>query len=255
VTASTANGAGMSPLVVELIGLPGAGKSTRAAALLSELSAGGARITSAPRVGAAPTRPERARALLNAISREPVAALGAVAAVGLDREGLGRMTHFLGRLTQARTLARGRWDLILLDEGPFQALFTLSALQKASVSGPSDRVVRRVSAALPVDRSILLLIDVDPAEAARRLSQRPMDDARSRFDGRPSDTLLHLLTAGAARLAAIISASGLPVVRLPGSSPATVGTAAALSSQWPALGAVFTAPGGPAVVTTARFSP
>jgi glycosyltransferase involved in cell wall biosynthesis len=183
VTAASANAAGGPPFVVELVGLPGAGKSTLVAALLSELAAGGARITGAPRVGAASTRLRRGRALLNALSREPGAALGALAAGGLDRAALGRVTHFLGRLTQARTLARGPWDLVLLDEGPLQALFTLSALQPATIAGPSVHVARRVAAALPVGRTVLLLVDVDPAEAARRLSQRPVDGARSRFDG------------------------------------------------------------------------
>ncbi|MCK6575587.1 ATP-binding protein [Myxococcota bacterium] len=256
-TAASANAAGGPPFVVELVGLPGAGKSTLVAALLSELAAGGARITGAPRVGAASTRLRRGRALLNALSCEPGAALGALAAGGLDRAALGRVTHFLGRLTQARTLARGPWDLVLLDEGPLQALFTLSALQPATIAGPSVHVARRVAAALPVGRTVLLLVDVDPAEAARRLSQRPVDGARSRFDGLSPAALTPLLLAGAARLAALVSASGLPVVRLSGASLPAGGIGGALSKQHPALASLLTvtAPAGPAVVTTARWSP
>jgi hypothetical protein len=241
-----------APLLVELVGLPGAGKSTLAEALLGELAARGACLRAVPRVGAAATRRvERARALVAAGLARPRLAAAALCLAGPDRSGLGRLVHLLGRVEQAEALAAEPAALVLLDEGPVQALWALA-------TPGSARTLRRARALaadlLPRGRSVLVWLETPPAEAAARLSARSHAGARSRFDGRSTAELLPLLTAGAARLSSLVAATGLPVVRWPTPTRST-GVAEAFSAALPGLLEPFSHPAGLHVVSTARWAP
>ena len=247
-------GGGSAPLLVELVGLPGAGKSTLARALLTELARRGACITAAPRVGARAGRGHRLRALFEAVRAHPGLAASGLGLSRFDRPALGRLVHLLGRVTQAEALARGTAELVLLDEGPIQALWALTTPERPGAQCRAQAMARGL---LPDGRAVLVHVEVPAAEAAARLAARSREGARSRFDGRPATELLPLLEHGAARLETLLATAGPPVLRCRASVEAEAGSslADALSGAMPGLSERLSHPAGLVVSTTARWPP
>ncbi len=187
----------IEPLIIELVGLPGAGKTTLATRVLEAPSGFGDRTG-----GRAVLRTARARrsAPLGFFLRHPAvaAASGRLLAAAL-LSGPDAVTH-AGRLAmwggRLENLARADRELLVLDQGAVQ-----QAWSAAYRLGPSG--MRRVEPVLlSLFRSsqvqpILVFCDLPPELALRRVEGR--QDGRSILDGMRHERALPLLqTAGPA---------------------------------------------------------
>jgi len=172
------------PVVVELVGLPGAGKSTLAARLLEELTARGYDCAGRELLRAAAgaplaTRPKRLRFWFRHLGtfRSTVLAMVAVSASGPDAR-----THAarLGRWASGfERLANAGHEMVLLDQGVVQQAW--SSLFRAA-SGRS-RLLQLLDLILrdAAPRLAFVYCDVPLDVALQRIAARP--GGRSTFDG------------------------------------------------------------------------
>lgn len=166
-------------MIVELAGIPGSGKTRADRLLARRLRREGRSVVSPTRALAALRAPLRAAvkaacAAGFAASR-PAAALSLLAAVRASRQRSGAdeisvavnallVAWILRRWRRAR---RRRDPVVILDQGGVQALVSVLASARAAVP------LRRRCWEPLLQADACLLLRVDPAEAARRLAERP----------------------------------------------------------------------------------
>lgn len=206
-----------APVLVELFGTPGAGKTTlvHAAGLPGLLT--NARLSAAWRRRPAP---QKAVVLAGTVLSAAVTARAAQLAVRAplaSRDSLSRL---------ARLVAKSHWvrvqtDGLLLEEGFLQDLWSI--LYSAGKLEPERKLLR------PLIRSLydgldarIVHIDVDPETAVSRIAARA--HGKSRFDGLPETALRGQIVATAQlsrTIAAAAGDAGLHVDTLDGSMPMT----------------------------------
>jgi thymidylate kinase len=194
--------AAAGPLVCELVGLPGAGKSTAAARIVQHLRAAGyacgdrrslardARSGATSRLrqaGFQVTHPyPLAAALRLGLSVRPLTIASVSRALGASSWAYG-----LSRLRQ------GGLERVVLDQGVVQELWSVTLTGKRWSPAAMDAVLRGVFGALFVPPALVYL-DVGIDEAAARLRQRP--NGSSRFDRMEPAEVRRLLSEREARL-------------------------------------------------------
>lgn len=172
------------PLILEFVGLSGAGKSTTADALLERLRQRGYRCAHRRIIGGQDLpRVQHFRRLGWYLLSQP-RVLQAAARLGIPaaRQGWSRLGDALRfhvwsyRLTLARKLGS---DLTVLDQGPVQEAWSLMVLQtgleRTALEAAAEEVIRR--AAVPY---ALVYFEVDRETATRRVAARL--NGESRFD-------------------------------------------------------------------------
>jgi hypothetical protein len=210
------------PLVVELCGLPGAGKSTLAAALTAQLAppgGPGCRVLDAPISAAVPRGRRLPRRLLlaaGAVVRQPRAAaldvsrlLGSGPASRRDVvAGLAQWWATNALVTGARA-GRGEAasSVCLLEEGPVHTVWTL--LLRTASGDPSSWWATVPDAARS---DLVLVLEVSPVEAQRRLAARA--SRHSRTQSLPSEAQRAELERGALLLERVLASCPVPVLRL-----------------------------------------
>ena len=174
----------LEPLVLEFIGLPGAGKTAVAACLVSELKARGIacaerRAPRHPNEGTMVRRIRRATALLRE-HELTVASLRFAASVRpLSLGRLARALRLSGWATQFRSYATSGVEVIVLDQGPLQDVWSLTVPSRRWNEPAMQAAVRRLLHTPRLGRAFVY-VEVDVETAAERLGQRR--GTRSRFD-------------------------------------------------------------------------
>lgn len=184
-----------SPLVVEFVGLPGAGKTTIAHQVIDELTARGYRCFGHSTLSSPEGREKRSGGVsskLSTLGRLVSSCLAhrRIAADALDYTvrvnplgilGLQRLLKFLIRLDFVRELMEGDYDVLVLDQGPIQNLWSIATTGRAPAS--SDQLARVLRDVLDEVRPHVVLVDVEPDLAFERVAVR--STMRSRFDRMP----------------------------------------------------------------------
>jgi len=183
--------AGAGPaLSVELVGIPGSGKSRRARTLAARLGDRGFAVgqPQAPLGPSVPTGPRLARKALACgatVATEPVTAARVVR--GVLRSGQPGRGQALGRIVQwlvaedvAARAARGPCAVNLVDEGLVQALWSIGL--RADV-GPVLAALDDAPGRAPAD--LLVVVRVPPEVALARLAARASRHSRTQLLDEP----------------------------------------------------------------------
>lgn len=181
-----------SPLLVEFVGLPGAGKTTLAQEVIEELAGNGRRCFGHSTLqdpesvhkksgGVSSKLRTLARFVASCLTHRRVAAnafLYAMQVNPLDPVTLRRLFIFLVRLRYVRKIMDGDHDLLILDQGPIQNLWSIAT----TGSEPRDEkyLGRALQGVLDELAPFVVLVSVDPELAGERIAQR--STMRSRFD-------------------------------------------------------------------------
>lgn len=219
--------------VVELCGLPGAGKSTLATSLGELLVAAGIEVTVldlpiSARVPVALRAARRLRHAASATVRRPVGSVRAAQWFGsLEQSPSDTVSDWVQWLALQRIVhaARGDTGLQLLEEGTVQTLWT--ALLRAP---------RRPSAAMawsqvppPVRSDLVLHVDVPVPTASARLAGRSSQHSRTQALGPQAQRAE--LARGRDLLEDLLAHCPLPVLRVEGDGPTKEDTALAAASR------------------------
>lgn len=199
------------PIILELFGPPGAGKTTLATALIRRTGCGG-RLQ--PGV-AWKQQPIHVRLRLLAGAASDLGCLGQAVRTALrlrlsSPESLGRLVRVVLKTAWLRRLS-GR---AVLDQGFLQDIWSI--LWASRRFEPDPRILapllRRVYCGAPVQ---IIYLGLDPASAARRIAARP--SGRSRLDGVGEGEAASRLECAAGlpgRIVAAARMAGLDVVAL-----------------------------------------
>jgi hypothetical protein len=205
--------------VVELFGLPGAGKTT----VVSGLRLPPGAILREDMASARKALPLNQLVRLILSTLKEWRWLWALTRLALQapirhREGLDRLI----RLAVVRTWMRKQSDLIVLDQGPLQALWSIFYTEGRT--RPPRQALVRVISLLYADINVQLIeIAVPPDIAATRITIR--EQGNSRLDGLPLAVARRKLEACAELPADLIAAAreaGLFVHSLPGDNPPAI---------------------------------
>jgi thymidylate kinase len=172
-----------APFSVELVGIPGAGKSHLAAAVAAELRARGIAVT-LPQARLAPSVPVARR-----LARKTVAGAASTLSAplttarvvrGVLRSDQPRPSDVVGRVVQwlvAQDLTRRtarQSGVTILDEGLIQALWSIG------VRGDVEPVLRVLDSSRRWhEPDLLVVVGVPPDLALARLSERPSQHSRT----------------------------------------------------------------------------
>lgn len=199
--------------IVELFGLPGAGKTTLVSGL--SLPPGTVQREDLARGRSALSRGQLVQLILTTIADwRWVWALAVLAwqTPIWHREGLGRLV----RLAVFRTWMRQHGRLLVLDQGPIQALWSIFFTQ--GCTPPPRRALVRVISLLYAEISVTLCeLAVQPDLAATRITSR--ETGNSRLDGLPLGITRRKLETSATLPDALLAATrqaGIVVHSLPG---------------------------------------
>jgi len=197
----------------ELFGVPGAGKTTLASALAHKF-----RLRIRPDLSAewtAQSRLRKFRYLLAAFCDLPCLFAAVNLAIQARLTSLESILR-LGRMVAKSSWLRSRPDGLMLDQGFLQDLWSI--FYSAAQWRPPPQPIAALIACLYRDaRPRILVIDIDPESASRRISRRTTGD--SRLDGLTEPQLSKCLVESAAIPEAIIeaaSSAGLCVIRVDG---------------------------------------
>ncbi len=223
-------------MIVELLGLPGAGKSALARETSHALRARGiaADVVDRP-ISAAVPKPRRLRrrtaAAARAVAAQPAWALSSARGMAAvrqahARDGAAALAQWLAVYDLAAH-ARRAPGVHLLEEGPLQTLWTLLLRASGAVSiadpVPTGMLAKWPRAAAP---DVVVVLDVPLPEIESRLLRRQSKHSRSQH--LPVEALREELLRGEQLLEALAAASRTPVIRLAGSHDTT---AAALGAR------------------------
>ena len=202
--------------VVELFGLPGAGKTTLVRGL--RLPPGAIRREELVAARKALSPGQLARLILATMQDWRwlwVLAMLAVQTPIRHREGLARLI----RLAGMRTWMQQQGHLMVLDQGPLQAMWSIF-FTEGRTRPPRQALVRAIRLLYADIGVVLVEIAVPPDTAANRITTR--EEGSSRLDGLPLGTTRRKLEACADLPAALIAAAreaGLIIHSLPGDNP------------------------------------
>ena len=212
------------PLVLEFVGLPGAGKTTIAARLLSELRARGLTCTERrdrdARRGRALHHLRRAAFLL----RNPKLVTGSLRFAARARPiSFGRLARAIKLTTWARALrsyAGSEVEVVVLDQGPVQDAWSVTVPATVWDEAAMRAIVGPLVQTIGVSRAfVYVTVDIDTA--LQRLRQRR--GVSSRFDHLSADVARGWLVRYERSLSSIaeyaIIAADAPVVRVDGNMP------------------------------------
>lgn len=207
-TAEGGSSEGAPPLVVEFVGLPGAGKTTIAHQVIEELTTRGTRCFAYSTAGSPEGREKRSGGLLSKLRTlgrlvsscltYPRLALHAlIYTVRVNPFGLlsfRRLLTFLIRFRYVKEVMAGDYDVLVLDQGPIQNLWSIATTGRRR--GHVEDLGRVVGDVLDEARPLVVLVAVEPDLAFERVAGR--STMRSRFDRMPPSEAKALLTRHAA---------------------------------------------------------
>jgi thymidylate kinase len=193
----------MPPLVVEFIGLPGAGKTTIARFVIEELTNSGYRCFGLSTLSNPETVEKKRGGLTNKLKTLYSVALSCVfhKQIALDAvsyalhlkplnlASLHRVIALLVRLDFMRTMMNSNYDLIILDQGLIQYIWSMGTI---GGSPTNDKYLEQLLQDVLDEVSLLvILVDVEVGLAVERINNRSTMRSRfDRFSTRQAETLL-----------------------------------------------------------------
>lgn len=193
----------MPPLLVEFTGLPGAGKTTITRAVLSELATTGYNCFDLSALGT-PEAIEKKEGRLfsklktfyyfasSCVNHKRIALnvlLYALQVTPLSIVSLQRVVTLLLRLDLIKTMMSDSYDLIVLDQGLIQNIWSITATGNPPAN--NKYLVRLLKSILDETSPAIILVDVDVELAMERINHRLT--MRSRFDKMLPDKAADLL--------------------------------------------------------------
>lgn len=182
----------MSPLVIEFIGLPGAGKTTIAQSAIEELTGVGYRCFSLSTLKDPESPAKKSGGFFSKLKTLHNFAFACVVYRQLAMNALlytlhmkpfspGNLRRFLillVRLRFMRSLMKEGYDLIILDQGLIQYIWSIAVTNQQP---NRDKYLARVLKSILDEISLfVIMVDVETELAIERITRRPT--MRSRFD-------------------------------------------------------------------------
>jgi thymidylate kinase len=221
------------PLVIEFVGLPGAGKTAVAHRVIEQLDSAGYRCFGYSTLhtpeaiekesGRIASKLRTAgRFALSCLTYRRLAVDAFFYTLEVNPRSLSSLRRFfilLLRFRFVRSVMEEGYDVLVLDQGPIQNIWSIATTGGRS---PSDRhLIRVLRDVLDELAPLLVLVDVDPDVAWNRIASRPT--MRSRFDRMPPSEAREALVRHADLFLRLVDlADGLEntgSVRIDGSRP------------------------------------
>lgn len=193
----------MSPLFIEFAGLPGAGKTTIARDVVSELTNMGYRcfcnrnlydgdVVENPSPRRLFSKLDSLLHLVRSCIRHRRVAVDALACALRTKPrnfaGFQRAAQLLIRLDYIKSTLEDSYDLVIFDQGLIQYMWSISATGELL---PDKYLVRLLKSVLNEVSSVIIFVNIDVASAIARVSER--STMSSRFDTMPLDQAEQLL--------------------------------------------------------------
>ena len=224
-----------APLLIEFVGLPGAGKSTVAQALAERLRAGGLRVDEddLPPAGIALRVRQYLRFLLFGVKHARLMAALARYACRVRPWSPGRLPFAFDVLVHAFGAAecrRGGADVVLISQGAFQAVASIGVRASTSATREMRRLVDALNHGSGPD--LVAYLELGIAQSSARLAQR--ERGGSRFDQMSPDEAVTELRGFARRFSVMTDAMaqrlGPSFRRFDAAAPAAA--TASSAAQW-----------------------
>lgn len=185
----------IQPRLVEFVGLPGAGKTTIAQRVIQELTDSGHRCFGLSRLDTPEGLQKEAGGFYDKLRSAGYCALSCIVHRKIAKDALlygvhvepfniislRRVFRFMVRLKSVTKLANGSYDMVILDQGIMQDIWSIAA----SGHPPSDDTYleRLINSILDRLSLLVVVIDIDVEKAIQRIARR--QTMRSRFDRMP----------------------------------------------------------------------
>lgn len=184
-TAGERPGSDPTPFLVELVGLPGAGKTAIAARLVAELRSRGLRCAerrggSGRQGGGARHRVDRVLSLLRHHDQTRSSLRFAASVRPRSLTPFARAIRLSGWMRQLSAYAASDADVVVLDQGPIQDAWSVTVPSRSWTEAAMRAAVGPLVQVTDMPR-VLVYVDVDVETAAERLRLRR--GTSSRFDG------------------------------------------------------------------------